>query len=49
MKQKPLFDELPMKLKKLTDKQIDDLANKYFGNADSYLYDEIRKFARAIE
>ena len=49
MKQKPLFDELPMKLKKLTDKQIDDLANKYFGNADSYLYDEIRQFARAIE
>lgn len=49
MSQKPLFDQLPMKLKKLTDKQIDDLANKYFGNADNYLYDEIRKFARAIE
>lgn len=49
MKQKPLFDQLPMKLKKLTDKQIDELANKYFGNADSYLHDEIRQFARAIE
>ena len=49
MKQKPLFDQLPMKLKKLTDKQIEELANKYFGNADNYLHDEIRKFARAIE
>ena len=49
MKQKPLFDQLPMKLKKLTDKQIEELANKYFGNADNYLHDEIRQFARAIE
>ena len=49
MKQRPLFNELPMKLKKLTDKDIDTLANKYFGNADNYLHDEIRRFARAIE
>lgn len=49
MSQKPLFDQLPMKLKKLTDKQIEELANKYFGNADNYLHDEIRQFARAIE
>lgn len=51
MKQTPLFDlqELPMKLRRLTEEEISDLANRYFGNADNYLGKEIRAFARAIE
>lgn len=38
-----------MKLRRLTDEEISDLANRYFGNADNYLGKEIRAFARAIE
>jgi len=41
--------ELPLKLKKLTDDQIQRLADKHFGNAESYYSEEIYKFARAIE
>ncbi len=47
--QKPLFNELPMKLKRLSDEQIQQLADKCFGNAESYLSEEIYDFARAIE
>lgn len=51
MKQRPLFDvrELPMKLRPLTDAQIEQLANKYFGNMDAYWTKQIWGFARAIE
>lgn len=51
MKQPPLFDqkELPMRLRRLTDAQIEQLANKYFGNMDAYWEKQIWGFARAIE
>lgn len=38
-----------MQLKKLTDEQIEQLANKHFGNAVNYLGKEIAEFARDIE
>ena len=51
MKQKQLFDntELRMKLRKLTDEQINDLAIKHFGNLLYYYPDEILSFAKAIQ
>lgn len=51
MQQKQLFnkEELPIKLQKLTEKQVHNLAIKHFGNLLYYYEEQIISFAKDIQ
>jgi hypothetical protein len=47
--QQPLFENLPVKVRKLTKREINALVERCFGNLEYYHEPEIRKFAREIQ
>jgi hypothetical protein len=47
--QQPLFENLPVKVRKLTKREINALMERCFGNLEYYHEPEIRKFAREIQ
>jgi|688.fasta_scaffold07898_13 hypothetical protein len=47
--QQPLFENLPVKVRKLTKREINALMERCFGNLEYYHEPEIRKFAKEIQ
>ena len=47
--QQPLFENMPVKVRKLTKREINALMERCFGNLEYYHEPEIRKFAREIQ
>jgi hypothetical protein len=47
--QQPLFENLPIKIRKLTQREINALMERCFGNLEYYHEPEIRKFAKEIQ
>ncbi len=51
MRQTPLFHitELPMKLRRLTRKEVEELALRHLGNLYQHYDDPVQEFAKALQ